>query len=217
MKMRLTQDANLNNVSPQLVMTNVLHIASVTRLDADTNGQARSCMEIPEELAGQYEDVNSIYYTTKLDPKYYVANNTLSVLPEPTANQTAKVKHITPETNTALSESDVANFPPELNRGVILYAAGEVLRKFLSLKNATLVGLSMQDVVPPSSPSLDSIIYNGPGNADVGATHTYPGYPGLETLFPSPAPKVKPPPQPYAPMNQYTKTASTRGGPVAGA
>ncbi|HAW74215.1 MAG TPA: hypothetical protein DCW74_00585 [Alteromonas australica] len=55
------------------------------------------------------------------------------------------------------------------------------------------------------------------GNADVGATHTYPGYPGLETLFPPPAPKVEPPPQPYVPMNQYTKTASTRGGPAAGA
>ncbi len=172
MKMRLTQDTSLTNASPQLVMTNVLHIASVTRLDADSGGQARSCTEIPEELVGQYEDVNSIYYTTKLDPKYYVANNILSVLPEPTANQTAKVKHITPETNTALSENDIDNFPPELNRGVILYAAGEVLRKFLSLKNATLVGLSMQDVVPPSSPSLDSIIYNGPGNADVGGGAT---------------------------------------------
>ena len=48
---------------------------------------------------------------------------------------------------------------------------------------------------------------------------TFPYYPGLETLFPPPAPKVEPPPQPYAPMklNQYTKTASTRGGPAPGA
>lgn len=46
---------------------------------------------------------------------------------------------------------------------------------------------------------------------------TFPFYPGLETLFPPPAPKVEPPPQPYVPMNQYTKTASARGGPAAGA
>jgi len=49
---------------------------------------------------------------------------------------------------------------------------------------------------------------------------TFPYYPGLETLFPPPAPpapKVEPPPQPYVPMNQYTDTASIRGGPAPGA
>jgi len=46
---------------------------------------------------------------------------------------------------------------------------------------------------------------------------TFPFYPGLETLFPPPAPKVEPPPRSYVPMNQYTSTASTRGGPAAGA
>jgi len=169
MKMRLTQNSNaLTNSNLTFSMTNVLSVVSVTRLDANSNGRARSCAEIPEELVGQYEDTNSIYFTTKLDPKYYVSNNVLSVLPAPTANQTALVKHITPEINTGLSESDVGNFPPELNRGVVLYAAGEVFRKFLNNKNATLVALSLQNVTPPSSPSLDLITYTGPTNSDVG-------------------------------------------------
>jgi len=169
MKLRLTQlSPALTNSSPTFTMANVLHIVSVTRLDADSNGQARECLEIPEYKVGQYLDANSIYYTSKLDPKYYVADNILNVLPVPTANQTAKVRHITPDDTIVYSESSIDNFPSELNRGVVLYAASEVLRKFLNNKNATLVALSLQDVASPSSPSLELITYSGPTNSDVG-------------------------------------------------
>lgn len=165
MRNRLTQSTTLNNVSPQLVMTNVLDIISVTRKDADTSGQLRQCLEIPEYKAGQYADVNSIYYTSKLDPKYYVSNNILSVIPEPTANQTSIVRHITPDSSVAHGDTSISNFPTELNRGVVLYAAGQLLRKFLNVKNATLVGLSLDDISAPSTASVSTVTVASLGTA----------------------------------------------------
>jgi len=162
---RLTQSTILTNVSPQLVMSNVLDIVSVTRKDADTSGQSRQCLEVPEFKAGQYEDVNSIYYTSKLDPKYYVANDVLSVIPEPTANQTANVKHITPDLSVAHGESTISNFPSELNRGVVLYASKELLRLFMVNRNATLRNLAPTDVSPPSAISVGTTTVGSLGNA----------------------------------------------------
>jgi hypothetical protein len=165
MKNRLTQSSTLNNVSPQFVLTDVLSIVSVTRKDADSSGQLRLCLEIPEYKAGQYSDVNSIYYTSKLDPKYYVANNILSVIPEPTANQTATVKHITPDSSVAHGDSSISNFPTELNRGVVLYAASQILRKLLNVKNATLIALSLDDISAPSTASVSTVTVGSLGTA----------------------------------------------------
>tara|TARA_R110002051_G_scaffold173923_3_gene244199 strand:+ start:510 stop:1628 length:1119 start_codon:yes stop_codon:yes gene_type:complete len=165
MKSRLTQSSTLNNSSPQLVMTDVLDIVSVTRLDANSGGQSRQCLEIPEYKAGKYADINSIYYTSALDPKYYISNNVLSVVPEPTASQTSTVKHITPDSSVAHGESSISNFPTELNRGVVLYASGQIIRKLLNVKNGTLVGLSLDNITAPSPANIDAVTVGSLGTA----------------------------------------------------
>jgi len=107
----------------------VLQIVSVTRNDGSRD---RKATEILPEDAGDYTDVNSIYYTSKLDPKYYVANGTLNVIPTPANGQSALVKHITPDTSVALGDTSVDNFPDELERGVVLYASRELLRYIMN-------------------------------------------------------------------------------------
>jgi hypothetical protein len=102
---------------------------------------------------------------------YYILDNTLNILPTPSASETASVVHITPDSSVLVSESTISNFPTELNRGVVLYASQQVLRKFLNEKNATLVALStgLSGIDAPSgSGILTEVTYSGPGNDDVG-------------------------------------------------
>ena len=83
----------------------VLQIVSVTRNDGSRD---RKAIEIRPEDAGDYTDVNSIYYTSKLDPKYYIENDILNVIPTPANGQSALVKHITPDTSeNALGDTSI--------------------------------------------------------------------------------------------------------------
>tara|TARA_Y100000768_G_scaffold313794_1_gene248589 strand:+ start:138 stop:992 length:855 start_codon:yes stop_codon:yes gene_type:complete len=126
---RLTSSTTLNNSPTTMSTASVLQIVSVTRNDGSRD---RKATEILPEDAGDYTDVNSIYYTSKLDPKYYVANGTLNVIPTPANGQSALVKHITPDTSVALGDTSVDNFPDELERGVVLYASRELLRYIMN-------------------------------------------------------------------------------------
>jgi len=165
---RLTQSSSKDNSTPTHSMTDVLKVCSVTRNDGTRN---RECSEINSADRDNYADINSIYYTSKFDPVYYILDNTLNILPTPTASETASVVHITPDNSVSVSESTISNFPTELNRGVVLYASQQMLRKFLNVKNATLVGLStgLSGISAPSgSGILTEVTYSGPGNDDVG-------------------------------------------------
>ena len=164
---RLTQSSTLNNSPTTISTANMLKVVSITRNDGSRD---RKASEIQPEDAGDYTDVNSIYYTSKLDPKYYISNGTLNVLPTPANGQSALVKHITPDTSVATSESSISNFPAELERGVILYASKELLRLFLNTKNATLVALGLDSVSAPSAISLDTVTYTDAtaGDASIG-------------------------------------------------
>jgi hypothetical protein len=165
---KLTQSTTLDDSPTTLSTANVLRISSVARYDGS---RSRECVEINSSERHNLDDVNSIYYTSKFDPKYYVLDSTLNIFPTPTASQTASVVHITPDTSVAVSDSSIDNFPTELNRGVVLYASQQVLRKFLNVRNATLTDLStgLNSISPPTGDDLIStIIYNGPDNADVG-------------------------------------------------
>lgn len=165
---RLTQSSPKDNSTPTHSMTNVLKVCSVTRNDGTRN---RECSEINSADRDNYADINSIYYTSKFDPVYYILDNTLNILPTPTASETASVVHITPDDSVSVSESTISNFPTELNRGVVLYASQQMLRKFLNVKNATLVGLStgLSGISAPSgSGILTEVTYSGPSNDDVG-------------------------------------------------
>ncbi len=165
---RLTQSSAKDNSTPTHSMTDVLKVCSVTRNDGTRN---RECSEINSADRDDYADINSIYYTSKFDPVYYILDNTLNILPTPSASETASVVHITPDTSVAVSESSIDNFPTELNRGVVLYASQQVLRKFLNVKNATLVSLStgLNSINSPSgSGIIADVSYSGPTNTDVG-------------------------------------------------
>ncbi len=161
---RLTSSATLNNSSTTLSLVNILRVVSVTRTDGSV---VRRCYEIPPYKAGEYADINSIFYTSKLDPKYYVENNVLKIIPTPTASQTAVVRKIQPDTSVALSDTAIDNFPDELERGVVLYASKELLRKFLSVKNSGLPS----NMSIPSTPSTATV-----ATVTVGALGSAPAY-----------------------------------------
>ena len=155
--------------------TNTVLIESVTRNDGT---RSRKASVIDEADADDYQDVNSIYYTSKLDPVYYISNDTLHVIPTPASGQSALVKHITPATNQTLGASAIDNLPSELNRGVVLFAAIEILRKQLNTKNTTIVALStgLDSINPPTGANLlTDVTYSGPGNDDVGASSSGSG------------------------------------------
>ena len=165
---KLTQSTTLDDSPTTLSTANVLRISSVTRYDGS---RSRECVEINSSERHNLDDVNSIYYTSKFDPKYYVLDSTLNIFPTPTASETASVVHITPDTSVAVSDSSIDNFPAELNRGVVLYASQQVLRKFLNVRNTTLTNLSTSlDTIdaPTGADLLTAVTYSGPGNADVG-------------------------------------------------
>ena len=126
---RLTSSTTLNNSPTTMSTASVLQIVSVTRNDGSRD---RKATEILPEDVGDYTDVNSIYYTSKLDPKYFIANDTLNVIPTPASGQSALVKHITPDTSVGLGDTFIDNFPDELERGVVLYASRELLRYIMN-------------------------------------------------------------------------------------
>lgn len=165
---KLTSSTTLNNSPTTMDTSSALKIVSVTRNDGSRD---REAVQVFSEKAGDYTDVNSIYYTSKFDPKWYISNATLNVIPTPANGQSALVKHITPDTSVSVGETSISNFPTELNRGVVLYASQQMLRKFLNVKNATLVGLStgLDSISPPSGSSIiTEVTYSGPTNTDVG-------------------------------------------------
>jgi hypothetical protein len=165
---KLTQSTTLSNSPSTLTTENVLKICSVSRNDGT---RSRECDEIDSVDRHNLSDANSIYYTSKFDPKYYILDDTLNVYPTPTASETASVVHITPDTSVTYSSTDISRFPKELERGVVLYASQQMLRKFLNVKNTTLVNLSsgLDTISPPTGTSLlTQVTYSGPGNDDVG-------------------------------------------------
>lgn len=162
---RLTSTSTLNASGTTLSLNDILEVVSVTRSDGS---MSRACIRIEPTKVGLYQDVNSIYYTSKLDPKYYIENDTLKVLPTPTNAQTASVYKIQPDTSVALSDTSLSNFPNELERGVILYASKELLRKFLSSKNDSLPA----DMSIPSTPSSASVATVTVGSLGSAPTYT---------------------------------------------
>ena len=97
---RLTQSSPKDNSTPTHSMTDVLKVCSVTRNDGTRN---RECSKVNSADRDNYADINSIYYTSKFDPVYYILDNTLNILPTPTASETASVVHITPDDSVSVS------------------------------------------------------------------------------------------------------------------
>lgn len=163
---KLTSSSTLNNSTPTLSVSDILKVASVTRGDGS---RQRVALEVEPERADEYTDVNSIYYTSKLDPKYYISNSVLNVIPTPTAIETATVRKIGIDSSIGLSDTSIDNFPDELERGVVLYTSKELLRLFLNNRNATLTGLSLGNISEPSDISISGVSYSDASAGDASA------------------------------------------------
>lgn len=126
---RLTSGSTLNSATDRLDLVNTLKVVSVSRNDGTRD---REALEVNPEDVANYTDANSIYYTSKLDPKYYVSEGTLYIIPTPTNSQYGSIRKIQPDTSVALADTSVDDFPDELERGVVLYAAKELLRYLMN-------------------------------------------------------------------------------------
>ena len=130
LKEKCMTETTLNNSSPTMDMDAVGEILYVTRLSADSGGKRLPCRRVPLSLAESANDSNSIYYASVTDPVYWISSSNdiaiLSVLPTPTANQTAIVYHVGYPTVDVDTVSTIANFPDEAEYLVVLYTAIKV-------------------------------------------------------------------------------------------
>lgn len=125
---RLMQSDNVTN-SDGMGLNAVVDLIAVTREDSNSGGNVRVCTRISYANSLNAVDSGSIYFATLNDPKYFIENNTLKILPVPTAQQAGKVKHISPDVSFGLNVTSIPNLPSEFFIGVVLYAALQVLQK----------------------------------------------------------------------------------------
>lgn len=128
----------LTNVAPQLALATNSKIIDVVRDSADSNGELLKCSPINAAFRSNAANKDSIYYADANAPVYYIDNAVLSIIPEPTENQNAKISIVLPDTSIAHSDSAIANFPSEMYHGVILYAAGQLIHNKMTALNAKL-------------------------------------------------------------------------------
>jgi hypothetical protein len=123
---RLSANTNLNTAAPTLALTNVMSLDYVLRNDGAID---RPCLEGEPSMLGAYGDPDSLHRATLTSPVYYIKNNVLNIVPEPTNAQLGKVGSVTPYTTFVLTDnySSLTGLLPELASGVTLYAAANVL------------------------------------------------------------------------------------------
>ena len=105
-------------------------IFHVTRENADS-GYHIGCRQVNPILAGSADDSTSIHFVTATDPIYWIESDTggdpkLFVKPTPTANQPARVHHVSFPTVDVSAVSAIVNFPDEAEYLVVLYTAIKV-------------------------------------------------------------------------------------------
>ena len=137
-------------------LDSVINITEVYRNDNDTtNSKWRECERIMNTRIHDIKDENSIYFTNKYDPKFYIKQKKLYVYPVPTVNEAAEIYHITCDSSVTHAQvsGDIDAFPKEYERGVILYSAIQCIRKKLhdivepTIQGATdLTGMESGDV-----------------------------------------------------------------------
>ena len=169
---------NIFQSSPQLLLQcateSTLNNSTATLTALDTRGvvmgvtrndgiRQQPCREIPPLYRERATDSNDMmFYATESDPIYYIWNNILSVIPVPTASQTAKVQHITYPTVDVDSESSISNFPDNAEYLVVLYAAKKALQQKLNTKSSSLPS----DISAPVLASVGSSLptYSAPSS-----------------------------------------------------
>ena len=108
-------------------------VFAVTRDDGTIN---QPCRAIPAELQGRIRDSDDMMAATTTDPAYYIANNLLSVVPEPSNSQNAHVQALAyPTVAYTDGNSGIAKFPDEAEYLVPVYAAIKSLQNALAAKS----------------------------------------------------------------------------------
>ena len=105
-------------------------IFSVTRDDGTIN---QPCRRVPAALQGRIRDSGDMMAASSTDPVYYIANNLLSVVPEPSDSNNAHVQALAYPA-VAFSDSAVAKFPDEAEYLIPLYASIKSLQNAMAAK-----------------------------------------------------------------------------------
>tara|TARA_R110000851_G_scaffold271597_2_gene424255 strand:- start:288 stop:995 length:708 start_codon:yes stop_codon:yes gene_type:complete len=113
-----TTSNELNTSSTNLTLLGS-EVFSVTRDDGTIN---QPCRKVPAKLNGRIRDSGDMMAATATDPAYYISNNILSVVPEPSNSNNAHVQTLAYPT-VAYSDSVVAKFPDDGEYLIPLYAS----------------------------------------------------------------------------------------------
>ena len=129
-----SNELNTSSVSLTLLGSEVF---SVTRDDGTIN---QPCRKVPASLNGRIRDSGDMMAATATDPAYYIVNNILSVVPEPSNSNNAHVQTLAYPA-VAFGDSAVAKFPDDGEYLVPLYASVKSLQNILgslSLSNTDI-------------------------------------------------------------------------------
>mgnify|MGYP003115280773 FL=1 len=123
-----SNDLNSSSVNLTLLGSEVF---SVTRDDGTIN---QPCRKIPAKLNGRVRDSDDMMAATATDPVYYIVNNILSVVPEPSNSNNAHVQTLA-YPSVAYGDSAVAKFPDDGEYLIPIYASIKSLQNALSAKS----------------------------------------------------------------------------------
>ena len=108
-------------------------IFSVTRDDGTIN---QPCRLIPANMSGRVGDSDDMNAASATDPVYYITNNVLSVIPEPTNSNNAQIQTLA-YPSVAYGDSSITRFPDEAEYLVPLYASVKALQNVLGSKTSS--------------------------------------------------------------------------------
>tara|TARA_R100000742_G_C4274376_1_gene94316 strand:- start:654 stop:1709 length:1056 start_codon:yes stop_codon:yes gene_type:complete len=161
-----SNELNSSSVSLTLLGSEVF---SVTRDDGTIN---QPCRKVPASLNGRIRDSGDMMAATATDPAYYIVNNILSVVPEPSNSNNAHVQTLAYPTVSYTHEL-IAKFPDDGEYLVPLYASIKSLQNKMSSKFAELP-TDVTFTSLPVAPVAPVLISN-----QIGTLPTAPVYTGL--------------------------------------
>ena len=161
-----SNDLNSSSVNLTLLGSEVF---SVTRDDGTIN---QPCRKVPARLNGRVRDSGDMMAATATDPVYYIINNILSVVPEPSNTNNAHV-HTLAYPTVSYTHEVIAKFPDDGEYLVPLYASIKSLQNKMSSKFAELP-TDVTFISLPVAPIAPVLISN-----QIGTLPTAPVYTGL--------------------------------------
>tara|TARA_R100000995_G_scaffold8742_2_gene3760 strand:+ start:274 stop:2184 length:1911 start_codon:yes stop_codon:yes gene_type:complete len=162
-KLLFTTSTSLNGSSTNLTIGGS-EIFTVTRDDGTIN---QPCRMIASNMSGRASDSDDMNAATATDPVYYINNNLLSVIPEPTNSNNAQVQTMA-YPSVAYSDSAIARFPDDVEYLVPLYASVKSLQNKLGSKTLDTSALDIT-AVAPEVPSLGTVSYTTASNESASA------------------------------------------------